>query len=414
MKATVQRDSLRFPRQASPRVSSSSFVDERPESHKLVQLGRQAAQSPQVRQLQAQQNRLAKVAQRREVDGIPGIASIDTADYTKDELDLLFHHAYGAGRTDEGDALNDAIDEGEHKPDLAAPDRIRGLGSRQAVYILPVNLFQLDNRIPPRRDLPYPIAVLINKAKLGKAKVRLSIGNNGGANGLASVQGNDEVVLAQSASVSLRGLAQTAPGNAGRLRFVATVNGIVAAMSHPFTVAAIPQKWNLIGRDHIANEPVPGFDGEFCGMTAIEEWESDSGVTADLDEVEVDEVVEMVTKTGDYAHQSIGVRDPTTATLTHDQLDDHAIATSEITQAGKKKIHQVHTYRDARTGGGWQVVANSGYIIEQTITVKERGKRQTTFEIKTRKYGAEVTAGGISSAAGNGNQSGTVTVKKNR
>ena len=99
--------------------------------------------------------------------------------------------------------------------------------------------------------------------------------------------------LVTGATVQLRGVDQTVPGNAGNLRLAAHQGTTLMARSDPFSVSSIPQNWSVS-----FNRLRTGADR---GIVVNDSWESDSGVVADLDETEISEEVQNDPGTGIFA-----------------------------------------------------------------------------------------------------------------
>lgn len=354
--------------------------------------------------------------QRKEITGLPGIGKIDTSSYTLAELLIIQQQISeeDVGKKPATD-LAQAIEEADYKDAPGPGAEINGIGiaGHSLVKFLPVNLFEGDHRLSPRGALL--LGVLLKGGVKGLAPVLVRVEGSGGENGTASLNGAAEVELNGSASVNLRGLTQTSPENANQL-FVTIWKeqseedggNVILLRSGRFSVAAAPVNWQLEGKQDLAGEFLAEFGGKFWGLTVIETWDSDSGALSDLDEVDVDERVELVTATGIYEGQQVGVRAPTPGVNEAEALDDHGVGEHLLTGPGQKEIHQVHVYDDRRTGAVGAPIENSGYKITQTVTEGEATDKgayvETEYTIATKKEGAAVTVDGIYSDAGQGSQ----------
>lgn len=364
--------------------------------------------------------------QRKEITGLPGIGTIDTASYTLAEL-LIIQQQIPEGDVGKKPAtdLAQAIDEEDYKDAPGPGAEINGIGiaGHDLVKFLPVNLFQIAHRLSPREALQ--LGVLLKSGIKGLAPLVVRVEGSGGENGTASLDGTDMATLNGSAGFTLRGLTQTSPGNANQL--VVTIwkersedagGNVLLMRSGRFSVAAAPVNWQLEGKQDLAGEYMEEFGGTFWGLTVIETWESDSGALSDLDEVDVDERVELVTANGIYEGQQVGVRAPTPGVNETEALDDHGVGEHLLTGPGEKEIHQVHVYNDRRTGAVGAPIENSGYKITQTVTEGDATDRgayiETEYTITTKKEGAAVTVDGIYSDAGQGSQENELQTTRRR
>ncbi|HEV7828516.1 MAG TPA: hypothetical protein VGP04_06615, partial [Pseudonocardiaceae bacterium] len=123
--------------------------------------------------------------------------------------------------------------------------------------------------------------------------VVIAVAGSGGANGTATVDGAASALVIAGGTVTLRGIAQTTPGNAGKLRLTASLGGRELASSNVFSVAAIPQ-------DMVLTSMTP-LTGARRGFIVTQTWSSDSGSVADLDEVQVSELVQYISSIGCFS-----------------------------------------------------------------------------------------------------------------
>jgi len=158
-------------------------------------------------------------------------------------------------------------------------------------------------------------------------------------------------------------------------------------MSNGFSVAAIME--NLI---EAFNSLITGGSR---GIRVSVNYQSDSGVIADLDAVEFSELIDVANETGVFIGLGGGMNSSyLPATLTG-LVDSHGTPVSNITGTGTQRIDQTHMFLDRRTGVIDIPVTNSGYIINRNAV---QGTGIVTFT--TSKGGAAVTANGVPSAAG--------------
>lgn len=247
----------------------------------------------------------------------------------------------------------------------------------------------MPDRLPPRVDTP--AAITVTGWHPPWEVVRISVEGAGGGNGTLTLNGANHVDLTNSATVQLRGVNQTTPGNAGNLRLVAQQGTVRVAQSHAFSVSSVPQNW--------ATSYVRSFTGsEGIGMVARNAWESDSGDVNDLDEVRRKEQVEVTAATGPYAGATQGVsgwRDATLGAI-HDHHRD--APRSAFRAAGSKIAKQVFIFKCDRTGVTDIPATNSGLLISRVITDAGGG----VFNFDISKVGQGVTANGFTSAAASG------------
>jgi|GEM_PF-1518990 len=244
------------------------------------------------------------------------------------------------------------------------------------------------DRIPPRVDTSVAVTVAGWHAPL--LPVRFSVVGGGGSAGNLTINGAATADLTAGGTLLLRGTAQTAAGSGGGLRIAASIGTKQIALSAGFTVAAIPQNFSVT-----KNGPLTGAKR---GVVANNSWESDSGSTADLDEVRRSEKVEYGTGTGMFAAgvapTNSGYRQATSPPI----QDSHGIPTAAITAPGAIAAQQVFVYKDDRTGVTDIPVRASGFLITRTVVAPSAG----TLHITTEKTGTGGTAKGFTTTAGAG------------
>ncbi len=265
-------------------------------------------------------------------------------------------------------------------PTATLPTHIRGASSPAA----------MPDRIPPRVDTP--VAVTITGLTIPMRDVTLSIEGAGGGNGTATINGAATANLGASATVQLRGVNQTDVGKAGNLRLVADHGGTRLAASAGFSVSAIPQNWSVT-----LNSLVTGPER---GIDVNNNWESDSGNVADLDQAQRSEQVQYGTGTGCFAGvtgNNSGYRPANSPPL----VDHHAAPVGLLTGPGSIVAEQTFIFKDDRTGAVNIPATRSGFRLTRVVIEPIAGSRFIT----TTKAGTATSANGFASAAG----SGTVT-----
>ena len=258
----------------------------------------------------------------------------------------------------------------------------------------------MNDRIPPRVDTS--VAVTISGLTRG---ITLSIEGAGGGNGSATISGAATTTLLGSATVPLRGVDQTAPGNGGNLRLAAHQGTTLMARSAAFSVAAIPRNWSISFNSLRT--------GANRGVIVNDSWASDSGVVADLNETEISEEVQSVATTGIFAGSTLS----TSGFLPGDTFttDTHGTTTAALTGPGEITLNQTSQFNDKRSGSSNIPMTNSGYRIlhrafRPSIVLPIVGPVVGPLMFLTSKAGAAVTANGVASAAGAGSVTRTQVV----
>jgi hypothetical protein len=246
------------------------------------------------------------------------------------------------------------------------------------------------DRIPPRVNTP--VTVSIAGYDPAQPPITIGVAGNGGANGTVTVDGAATRDMTATGVVQLSATAQTAPGNAGHLNLEARQAGTLHATSNAFSVAAIPQNWNVTFLNFI----VPGAT---AGIQVSNAWESDSGNLADLDQVDRSELVEPKSASGVFnmgPSNVSGYLPATGGALT----DSHGTPMALATGAGTRVAQQTFKFRDQRTAVTDIPARNSGYSISRTLAAGGAGP--SGFQLTTTKNPQAGTANGITSTAGAG------------
>ncbi len=190
------------------------------------------------------------------------------------------------------------------------------------------------------------------------------------------------------------------------------------ARSNEFSVCAHPLNWkNTFAKDLNRQQGVTLTHlTDLLGVVVFDDWESDSGVFADLDEAEISEKVKYVFSTHpvfpeinlSMVHNSeyiIGTKRGSGGTLPYDQ---HAFRFVELKlktekrdrtnyHCGSQIAHQLSIFRCHRCDTDGVVVPNSGYVREHIISEKAHSMSHVTT-----KEGRRVTIDEWTSEAGSG------------
>ena len=255
----------------------------------------------------------------------------------------------------------------------------------------------MPDRIPPRIDTP--VSVGITGWSVPMRNVTISVEGTGGGNGTVTINGANSVDLNSSATVNLRGVNQTGVGNAGRLRLVARQGPVLLASSTGFSVSSIPQNWSVSFHSLIT--------GGRRGIRVNNNWQSDSGNVADLDQAERSEQVQYDAGSGSLAGAGAGAHNSGYLPANNPPLtDSHGAGVGLLTGVGSIAAEQTFIFKDRRTGANNIPARNSGFRITRNITEPTPGN----LEITTTKQGTATTANGFASSAGSGSVSRTQAV----
>lgn len=251
------------------------------------------------------------------------------------------------------------------------------------------------DRITPRID--FAVVATVTNWQVPMAPIAVTVDGSGGSAGTVTIDGNAAADISASGTMQLRGTVQTAPGSVGGLHLVAHWGGRVVGAGNAFSVAAIPQNMVLNSSTAVT--------GTRRGIAVTQSWSSDSGTLADLDEAQQSEVVEYISNSGVFVglgSRNSGYMPATRGTV----VDTHGTPVSALTGPGARLAHQTKKFLDNRTGVVDVPMNSSGFTITRTVAADAAG----ALFITTAKVGAAVTANGITSGAGSGNQSLTQRV----
>jgi len=255
----------------------------------------------------------------------------------------------------------------------------------------------MPDRIPPRVDTPATVG--ITGWHLPMLDVTISVEGAGGGNGSVTINGANSVDLAASATVQLRGVDQTAPGNAGGLRLVARQGPTLLASSSGFSVSSIPQNFSVSFHSQISTPTMRG-------LRVNNHWESDSGNVADLDEAERSEQVQYGAATGIWAGVVGGNNSGYLPANSPPLVDSHGTPLARFTGSGSRIAEQTFTFNDKRTGAADIPATKSGFRLTRiAITAPFLGIMFTVD-----KRGAATSANGFASAAGSGSVTRTQVI----
>lgn len=280
---------------------------------------------------------------------------------------------------------------------LAAP-AVPGMPSSSVQVTFPQHIrpstspTSMPDRIPPRVDTP--IQVNVQGWQLPMNDVAISVVGAGGGNGSLTINGSARAHINANQTLQLRGVNQTAVGNANNLRLVADFSGNRIAQSAPFSVSAIPQNGAVSFNSLVT--------GTRRGVVVNFSVESDSNTLSDLNEAEHSEQVQYGSGTGCLAGAGAGAHNSSYMAATSTGLTDtHGTPVSMLTSTGSIVAEQVFTFNDKRTGATDIPARNTGFRISRIVTEPSAGN----FVITTSKVGVATTAKGFSSSAGSGSVS---------
>jgi peptidoglycan hydrolase-like protein with peptidoglycan-binding domain len=234
------------------------------------------------------------------------------------------------------------------------------------------------SRIPPR--VPTTVPITISGPVTPAAPVRVSIDGAGGGNGSATINGAAEVIVtaAGAFNLALQGVDQTAPGSAGNLTLVARQGTTVLASTVGFSVSSLPQDMSFTFGTLVADS--------HRGFTVNYSFDSDSGETGDLDQVQMAERVEIATTLGRFVGME-PFSHPCYSAAVATWTDKHSVRALPA-EAGTLIIHQTFMFKDKRTAAQDIPMRSSGFVIGHQARAKPGGG----FEICSAKFGAATTA----------------------
>jgi hypothetical protein len=267
----------------------------------------------------------------------------------------------------------------------------------------------MPNRIPPRATTQVQVTVAPSLTGSNQ-KVTLATSGTSANNGDFTINGGSTLDIQATSSINLVGTTQTAAtggsggGYAGNLALVARVREQDALTSAGFSVAAIPLNFtDVFYADHGSTNPHMIGGVPHVGVAVQDGWSSDSGDNADLNQVYIAEQVQTASNSGVFS----GTGGLTSGYLRADEssIDFHGVAAYYLTGVGMPpgfqrgygtlEKNQTSMFRDYRTGAVGIPMTNSGFKLTHTV-----GQESGTWTLWTYKWGADVTANGIRSSAG--------------
>jgi hypothetical protein len=246
----------------------------------------------------------------------------------------------------------------------------------------------MASRIPPRID--YDVAVTL----AGPGPAEIFVDGASAANGRATVNGGSTAMLRASGWIRLRGIDQTAPGSAGRLRVVAKVGSTRIGASNRFTICAIPTRIRIVQGGTVRYSR--------RGVVATTYNDSDSGRIGDLDKVEISEKVHYFPGTGCFEDVISGDNSYyLAANLWPHAYDEHSTPVAIMDIPGTFVADQLFVFRDGRSGVSDVAVARSGFRIRRAVTW-ERTPHWSGLIVRTTKAPLATTVRGTSARPGEG------------
>jgi hypothetical protein len=230
------------------------------------------------------------------------------------------------------------------------------------------------------------------------------------AGGSATIDGGQAIALHSNADRTFAlagGDVQTAQGKRGSHVLRATSGGRTIGESTPFTIAAWPERWRILGSTRVVKRDEIG--RRWYGL--VVEWTvgSDSGVHDDLDEVETTEVVGTRTY-GSFADVKSRHSSWLPLVGAARMMDSHTIVVAgEERESGWLIARQLHRFHDRRTGR-FEAVPRSGYLITQTLEAQTQ-ETDRALELRTEKTGANVRVDEWESRAGAGEADETFFIR---
>ena len=254
--------------------------------------------------------------------------------------------------------------------------------------------------MPDRIGLRDPVritAVVINPPTSGVPIIIDVTGMIAGA-GTATVDGAAQVHTLTTTTIDVQGtdMSSAAFTLGPFLQLGAWWGNHLIGASNRFAVSSIMQDWT-VALD-AAEETTIGL-----AFYARMDWDSDSDAYRDLDECRYVELVHLIKETGGMTGMGIGgVNDPddiVTGDL-HPTFDQHGTPHRWTRSAGYSLLRQLFRIRDMRADGGWVASRRSGFEIERRV--ERDSKNPRCWQLTVTKAGADVSAGGLQSAAGSG------------
>jgi hypothetical protein len=247
----------------------------------------------------------------------------------------------------------------------------------------------MPDSVPPSKTYEVEVTVANWIAECSGKHIDLSIANTSNDNGTATIS-PAQIADNGTFKVTVTGGDQTKPGNGGKLKIQAKLNGAVKAESPGFTVCAHPID--------LINAFAGDVNGGAVGMRVSVAWHSDSGTFTDLDEAEFSEVVKPGPRNSPpfaTLASSTQVNSGYMASNLTGLVDTHTTGRPSAGPAGSNNFDQLFIFKCHRCGANDKNQPNSGFnIIHEVFQVG------ATWKHHVRKVGATVTIGANTSQPG--------------
>ncbi len=280
-------------------------------------------------------------------------------------------------------------DDDDHPPTVVFTPRVRAGNTPTG----------MNNRIGIR-DAVTVMAVVTN-APPATSPIRLFVSDNNSGAGNATINGQREISVSTTTTLSVLGTAMTTGSYifSPYIQLGAWWLGHLIGDSNRFAVSSIAQDWSVI--DAGSNVGPFGYVSK-----ADMDWISDSGAYGHLDECRYVERVGLIAETGGMEGLGIGdVNDPNDVNTAdfHPAFDEHGTPfqyTRDTHRGGTSRLKQLFTIRDMRSNSDWAASRKSGFEIHRTYE-RDPGNPHC-WHLTVRKFGSAVDVGGWSAGAGSG------------
>jgi hypothetical protein len=177
------------------------------------------------------------------------------------------------------------------------------------------------NRIIPRKELEVVVTI---KGASDDDTVTLSISGSTADTGSAKINGVDSYDMNATETIKLKGVDQTEPGHAGKLRLVANHGSKLLKQSNPFSVAAYPSVISFTFNQYLNGISVPDFPKKLLWGAAYRMIiDSDSNVIGDCKKTSISENIIVTTHTGFF--KDVGSETSDFHNSLTSQFDYHAV-----------------------------------------------------------------------------------------
>jgi hypothetical protein len=229
------------------------------------------------------------------------------------------------------------------------------------------------NRIIPRKELDVQVKI---KGASENDPVNLSISGSTTDTGSAKINGVDSYDINATETIKLKGVDQTEPGYAGKLRLVAQHGGKLVKQSNAFSVAAYPSVIGFNFNRNLHGVSIPEFPKVLLWGAAYRMIvHSDSDVISDCNKTSISENVIVATRKSFF--KELGSETSDFRPSVNPQIDHHAV--------GAESVEEIKKEIDASD------VAKSEYVAEQFY----RFSCERTGIKEDRKKGPKVPTSGF-------------------